>query len=124
MSIFGFTKESRDRRQRDANSTTMMLIVVIAVFLAVEIPLSVISALHTISSRLFDGDGDDGEDDDVYDDEDDDDGDDGDVGKKSSDDGDDGDVDKRDGDDGDDDCNGSAGNHRHRDIFLSHISLL
>ena len=55
MSIFGFTKESRDRRQRDANSTTMMLIVVIAVFLAVEIPLSVISALHTISSRLFDG---------------------------------------------------------------------
>ena len=51
MSIFGFTKESRDRRQRDANSTTMMLIVVIAVFLAVEIPLSVISALHTISSR-------------------------------------------------------------------------
>jgi len=52
MSIFGFTKESRDRRQRDANSTTMMLIVVIAVFLAVEIPLSVISALHTISSSL------------------------------------------------------------------------
>merc|ERR1719507_1972905 len=42
MSIFGFTKESRDRRQRDANSTTMMLIVVIAV----------ISALHTISSSL------------------------------------------------------------------------
>ena len=119
MSIFGFTKESRDRRQRDANSTTMMLIVVIAVFLAVEIPLSVISALHTISSRLFDGDGDN-----VYDDEDDDEGDDGDVGKKSSDDGDDGDVDKRDGDDGDDDCNGSAGIHRHRDIFLSHISLL
>ena len=112
MSIFGFTKESRDRRQRDANSTTMMLIVVIAVFLAVEIPLSVISALHTISSRLFDGDdGDDGEDDDVYDDEDDDDGDEG-------------DVDKRDGDDGDDDCNGSAGIHRHRDILLSHISLL
>ena len=74
MSIFGFTKESRDRRQRDANSTTMMLIVVIAVFLAVEIPLSVISALHTISSRLSDGDDDDDddedEDDDVYDNED------------------------------------------------------
>ena len=33
-------------------------------------------------------------------------------------------VDKRDGDDGDDVCNGSAGNHRHPDIFLSHISLL
>ena len=53
MSIFGFTKEARDRRQRDANSTTMMLIVVIAVFLAVETPLAVISALHTISSRCF-----------------------------------------------------------------------
>ena len=51
MSIFGFSKESRDRRQRDANSTTMMLIVVIAVFLAVELPLSCITALHTISSR-------------------------------------------------------------------------
>ena len=72
MSIFGFTKESRDRRQRDANSTTMMLIVVIAVFLAVEIPLSVISALHTISSRLFDR----VDDDDVCDNEDDDDDDD------------------------------------------------
>ena len=51
MSIFGFTKESRDRRQRDANNTTMMLIVVIAVFLSVELPLSCITALHTISSR-------------------------------------------------------------------------
>ena len=53
MSIFGFSKESRDRRQRDANNTTMMLIVVIAVFLAVELPLSYIKALHTISSRYF-----------------------------------------------------------------------
>ena len=32
-------------------STTMMLIVVIAVFLAVELPLSTMTALHTISSR-------------------------------------------------------------------------
>ena len=49
--MFGFSKEQRDRRQRDANSTTMMLIVVIAVFLAVELPLSTMAALHTISSR-------------------------------------------------------------------------
>ena len=40
-----------NRRQRDANNTTMMLIVVIGVFLSVEIPLMVITALHTISSR-------------------------------------------------------------------------
>jgi hypothetical protein len=53
MSIFEFSKESRDRRQRDANNTTMMLIVVIAVFLVVELPLSCITALHTISSRYF-----------------------------------------------------------------------
>ena len=52
LSIFGFnTKEARDRRQRDANSTTLMLIVVIAVFLAVELPLSTMTALHTISSK-------------------------------------------------------------------------
>lgn len=54
LSIFGIkpgNKEARDRRQRDANSTTMMLIVVIAVFLAVELPLSTMTALHTISSR-------------------------------------------------------------------------
>ena len=51
LSMFGFSKEQRDRRQRDANSTTMMLIVVIAVFLAVELPLSTMTALHTISSR-------------------------------------------------------------------------
>ena len=41
-----------NRRQRDANNTTMMLIVVIGVFLSVEVPLMVITALHTISSRL------------------------------------------------------------------------
>ena len=51
--MFGFSKEQRDRRQRDANSTTMMLIVVIAVFLAVELPLSIAGALHTIDSRFF-----------------------------------------------------------------------
>jgi len=53
LSIFGFnSKEARDRRQRDANSTTLMLIVVIAVFLAVELPLSTMTALHTISSNV------------------------------------------------------------------------
>ena len=53
LSIFGFSKEVRDRKQRDANSTTMMLIVVIAVFLAVELPLSIAGALHTIDSRFL-----------------------------------------------------------------------
>ena len=57
LSMFGFSKEQRDRRQRDANSTTMMLIVVIAVFLAVELPLSTMTALHTISSRYAGGGG-------------------------------------------------------------------
>ena len=48
-SVFRGCKENR--RQRDANNTTMMLIVVIGVFLSVEVPLMVITALHTISSR-------------------------------------------------------------------------
>ena len=39
------------RQQRDAASTTLMLIVVIAVFLATEIPLMVITVLHTLSNR-------------------------------------------------------------------------
>lgn len=43
-----------NKRQRDAYSTTMMLIVVIAVFLSVETPLMVITALHTISSSVTD----------------------------------------------------------------------
>jgi hypothetical protein len=43
----------RNSKQRDANSTTMMLIVVISLFLVVEIPLMVITALHTISSRCL-----------------------------------------------------------------------
>ena len=41
------------RKQRDAASTTLMLIVVIAVFLTTEIPLMVITALHTLSNRLL-----------------------------------------------------------------------
>ena len=48
-----FSRGSRDnKRQREANNTTRMLIVVIAVFLSVEIPLMVITALHTISSTI------------------------------------------------------------------------
>ena len=43
-----------NKRQRDANNTTLMLIVVISVFLAVELPLMVMSALHTINSRCDD----------------------------------------------------------------------
>ena len=41
-----------NKRQRDANNTTLMLIVVISVFLAVELPLMVMSALHTINSSM------------------------------------------------------------------------
>ena len=48
---FSSSTGSANKRQRDANSTTLMLIVVIAIFLTVEIPLMVITALHTISSR-------------------------------------------------------------------------
>ena len=56
MSIYIFSTASNgtaNKRQRDANSTTLMLIVVIAIFLTVEIPLMVITALHTISSRYI-----------------------------------------------------------------------
>lgn len=40
------------KRLRDANCTTLMLIVVVTVFLIVEIPLAVITALHIISSAI------------------------------------------------------------------------
>ena len=42
----------RQVRQRDAQSTTLMLVVVIGVFLCTETPLMVITALHTLSNRL------------------------------------------------------------------------
>jgi hypothetical protein len=41
-----------NKRQRDANNTTLMLIVVISVFLSVELPLMVMSILHTINSSM------------------------------------------------------------------------
>lgn len=47
-------RENRNKKEckklRDANCTTLMLIVVVSVFLIVEIPLAVITALHIISS--------------------------------------------------------------------------
>ena len=49
--IINSTTTRENKRQRDANNTTLMLIVVISVFLAVELPLMVMSALHTINSR-------------------------------------------------------------------------
>ena len=39
-------------RKRDARRTTMMLIIVITVFLMTEIPLMVITVLHTLSNRF------------------------------------------------------------------------
>uniref|UniRef100_A0A182JY91 G-protein coupled receptors family 1 profile domain-containing protein n=1 Tax=Anopheles christyi TaxID=43041 RepID=A0A182JY91_9DIPT len=41
------------KRIRDSNCTTLMLIVVVTVFLVVEIPLGVITALHIISSLMY-----------------------------------------------------------------------
>ena len=52
--VVNFTILRENKRQRDANNTTLMLIVVISVFLAVELPLMVMSALHTINSRWDD----------------------------------------------------------------------
>ena len=49
--IVNLTILRENKRQRDANNTTLMLIVVISVFLAVELPLMIMSALHTINSR-------------------------------------------------------------------------
>lgn len=44
--------ERETRRLRDSNSTTVMLIVVVTVFLATEIPLAVISVLHVAQNAL------------------------------------------------------------------------
>ena len=45
----GMIRETR--RQRDFQKTTFMLIVVIGFFLVTEIPLMIITMLHTLSSR-------------------------------------------------------------------------
>uniref|UniRef100_A0A1Y9IVJ8 G-protein coupled receptors family 1 profile domain-containing protein n=1 Tax=Anopheles minimus TaxID=112268 RepID=A0A1Y9IVJ8_9DIPT len=51
--LFKDNKKRESKRVRDSNCTTLMLIVVVTVFLVVEIPLGVITALHIISSLLF-----------------------------------------------------------------------
>ncbi|XP_055621570.1 sex peptide receptor [Toxorhynchites rutilus septentrionalis] len=52
--LFKDTAKKREcKRVRDSNCTTLMLIVVVTVFLVVEIPLAVITALHIISSLIY-----------------------------------------------------------------------
>lgn len=46
-------RKKESKRLRDANCTTLMLIVVVTVFLIVEIPLAVITALHIVSSLVI-----------------------------------------------------------------------
>ncbi|XP_058466366.1 sex peptide receptor [Malaya genurostris] len=46
-------KKRECKRARDSNCTTLMLIVVVTVFLIAEIPLAVITALHIISSLIY-----------------------------------------------------------------------
>lgn len=50
--LFKENRKSESKRIRDSNCTTLMLIVVVTVFLAVEIPLAVITVLHIISSGI------------------------------------------------------------------------
>lgn len=51
--LFRENRKKECKKLRDANCTTLMLIVVVTVFLIVEIPLAVISALHIISSAII-----------------------------------------------------------------------
>ncbi|XP_071450124.1 sex peptide receptor, partial [Hetaerina americana] len=50
--LFQENKRNECRRLRDSNCTTLMLIVVVTAFLAVEIPLAVVTLLHIISSTV------------------------------------------------------------------------
>lgn len=43
----------KSKRANDKNCTTLMLIIVVSVFLTVEIPLAIITALHVISSLFI-----------------------------------------------------------------------
>lgn len=43
----------KSKRANDKNCTTLMLIIVVSVFLIVEIPLAIITALHVISSLFL-----------------------------------------------------------------------
>lgn len=51
--LFRENRKKECKKLRDANCTTFMLIVVVTVFLTVEIPLAVITALHIISSLVY-----------------------------------------------------------------------
>jgi neuromedin U receptor 1 len=48
--LFRENRKKECKKLRDANCTTLMLIVVVTVFLIVEVPLAIITALHVISS--------------------------------------------------------------------------
>lgn len=50
--LFKENRKSECKRLRDSNCTTLMLIVVVTVFLATEIPLAVVTVLHIISSSI------------------------------------------------------------------------
>jgi len=52
--LFRDNRSSECRKIRDSNCTTLMLIVVVTVFLIVEIPLAVVTALHIISNSGLD----------------------------------------------------------------------
>ena len=50
--FFSFHLLRENKRQKDSRRTTMMLVVVIGFFLTTEIPLLVITVLHTLDNRL------------------------------------------------------------------------
>ena len=52
IKLFNNTQSSENRKVRDSNSTTIMLIVVVSVFLVVEIPLAVCTLLHVMRNAL------------------------------------------------------------------------
>lgn len=51
--LFRENKKKECKKLREANCTTLMLIVVVTVFLIIEIPLAVITTLHIISSAII-----------------------------------------------------------------------
>lgn len=51
--LFNANRGKENRKMREANCTTMMLVVVVTVFLIVEIPLAVITVMHIISSAVY-----------------------------------------------------------------------
>lgn len=51
--LFRENRKKESKKLREANCTTLMLVVVVTVFLIVEIPLAVITVLHIISSAIY-----------------------------------------------------------------------